>query len=499
MSTETKTAQREGENTETEAIDEYQERLEKLRKLREININPYPAEANRTHTTAEVLEQFAQIEAAGTEITLTGRLRSKRVHGNLSFCELMDASGKLQIALSKKELSETYKPFVKLIDAGDFVQVTGKLFITKAGQQTLMVSNWQLLTKALRPIPTEHFGLRGDDARYRKRYLDLLLQPELREMFVRKAKFWQVIRDFMEARDFIEVHTPTLETTTGGAEARPFVTHHNDYDMDVYLRISAGELWQKRLMAAGFEKTYEIARVWRNEGTSINHLQEFTNIEFYWAYADYRDGMRFTQELYRQIAQKVYGTTKFTAREHTFDLADDWREIDYSEEIIAQTSIDITSATADEIRAKLDELSVKYDATTRERLVDNLWKYCRKSIAGPAFVIGYPVFMAPLAKRNPNNLDQVEQFQIILGGAEIGKGYSELNDPIDQRERFTKQQELLNAGDDEAMMTDDDFIEMLEHGMPPTFGFGAGERLFAFFENKTLRETTLFPLMKPKE
>jgi lysyl-tRNA synthetase class 2 len=301
----------------------------------------------------------------------------------------------------------------------------------------------------------------------------------------------------MKRHNFLEVETPTLEVTTGGAEARPFKTYHNDYDMDVYLRISIGELWQKHLMAAGIPKTFEIGRAYRNEGTSPEHLQEFTNLEFYWAYADYKKGMELVRELYIEIAQQVFGTTKFEARGHAFDLADQWREIDYVGEIEAQTGVHIISATEAQMKAKLEEFGVNYEGENRERLTDTLWKYCRKSIAGPAFLVNHPKLVAPLAKARADG-QTVEMFQPIIAGSEVGRGYSELNDPIDQRERFEIQQQLLDAGDEEAMMPDWEFVDMLEHGMPPTCGFGFGERLFAFLAGKSLRETQYFPLMKPK-
>jgi lysyl-tRNA synthetase class 2 len=290
-----------------------------------------------------------------------------------------------------------------------------------------------------------------------------------------------------------------LETTTGGAEATPFKTHHNDYDLDVYLRISVGELWQKRLMAAGFPKTFEIGRIYRNEGSSPEHAQEFTNMEFYWAYADYKDGMNFVIDMYRMIAKEVFGTTKFTHHDFTFDLADEWKLVDYAEEIKRQTEVDILKSSEKDMKKKLDELEVKYEGNNRERLVDTLWKYCRKSIAGPAFVINHPVLVAPLAKSSANSPSQtVQMFQPILAGSEVGRGYSELNDPIDQENRFKDQEKLLKEGDAEAMMSDHEFVEMLEHGMPPACGWGHGERLFAILAGKTLRETQMFPLMKPK-
>ena len=325
------------------------------------------------------------------------------------------------------------------------------------------------------------------------------MDPETRELFYKKAKFWEVTRAFMKDEGFLEVETPTLETTTGGAEATPFKTHHEDYDLDVFLRISVGELWQKRLMAAGFPKTYEIGRVYRNEGSSPEHLQEFTNLEFYWSYADYNDGMDLVVKLYRKLAQEVFGKTKFTYKEHTFDLNDEWKKIDYAEEIKKQTAIDIHSAKDAEIKIKLEQLKVAYDGTNRERLIDTLWKHCRKNIAGPAFLVNHPTLVAPLAKSVKGDKSIVQMFQPIIAGSEIGRGYSELNDPIDQRERFEEQKKLLDSGDTEAMMPDWEFVEMLEHGMPPTFGYGFGERLFAIMANKPMRETAMFPLMKGKK
>ncbi len=480
---------------------EYEERVKKVDRLLKDGIEAYPSKSHRTHKIKEVLFQFNSLQEKEEVITVVGRIRSKRVHGNLTFVDLEDASGRFQIAINKKELlkSETYKKFENFIDTGDFVEFIGKVFITKSGQKTLLTREWILASKALRSMPTDHFGLIDEDERFRKRYVDLMLNEDLRKLFIRRSKFWRVIREFMEEKDFLEVETPTIETTTGGAEARPFATYHNDFDLNVYMRICIGELWQKRLMASGFEKTFEIGRAYRNEGSSPNHMQEFTNMEFYWAYANYEDGMKFTQELYRFIAEKVYKKTKFKARGHVFDLADDWKKIDYVKEIDKQTGINVISASEEEMVEKLKKLDIRYDGANKERYVDSLWKYCRANIAGPAFLIGHPSFTSPLSKKMKDSPGQVERFQIILAGAEIGNGYSELNDPIDQRERFKKQQKLLEAGDEEAMMPDWEFVEMLEYGMPPTCGFGVGERLFAFFENKTLREVTLFPFMKPKE
>jgi len=483
---------------EKDIINESVDRLKKLNEISAIN-NPYPSKVNRSHLIIEVLDNFSNLETEKKEVSLAGRLMSIRSHGNLSFSNLKDSSGIIQLAFSKNELGvEEYKKFVKLVDMADFLEVHGICFTTHKGEKSLLIKSFKILSKALLPLPEKWHGLKDDEERLRKRYLDLLLDDDLRDMFVKKAKFWDVTREFMKKKGFFEVETPCIETTTGGAEARPFRTHHNDFDMDVFMRISIGELWQKRLMAAGYEKTFEIGKAFRNEGSSPDHLQEFTNMEFYWAYANYQDGMKISQELYREIAVQVFGTTKFSTKGFNYNLADEWLEIDYCEEILKQTGIDILRASEEEMISKLKELNVKYDGENRERLMDTLWKYCRKSIAGPAFLINHPKLVSPLAKSKEDNPELTERFQIIIAGSEIGNGYSELNNPVEQRKRFELQQQLIDKGDEEAMMPDWEFVEMLEHGMPPTCGFGFGERLFAFLVDKPVRETTLFPLMKPK-
>ncbi len=490
-------------NEQTTKTSEFEDRLEKLEKLKENAINPYPSKTKRTHEVKDVLDNFKKLEKDSKKITLAGRLRAIRHHGSLVFAQLQDESGSMQIVLSKKEVNkktvDSYKTFIDLIDTGDFVESNGVCFVTQKGEKSLMVKNWKILTKALRPLPDKFHGLTDEEEVFRKRYLDLLINKGTKELFIKKSKFWEVTRNFMKKRGFLEVETPTLEMTTGGAEARPFKTHHNDFDMDMFLRISVGELWHKKLMAGGFEKTFEIGRIYRNEGSSPEHLQEFTNMEFYWAYADYNDGMKLSRELYIELAKKVFGKTKFTTRGHTFNLTDKWKEVHYVQEIKKQTGVNVIKATEKEMKKKLKELKVKYEGDNKERLTDTLWKYCRKNISGPAFLMNHPKLVSPLAKEDETEPGTVERFQIILAGSEIGNGYSELNDPVDQRKRFELQQELIERGDDEAMMPDWEFVEMLEHGMPPTCGFGMGERLFFLMVDKNAREATLFPLMKPKE
>ncbi|MEN9551707.1 MAG: lysyl-tRNA synthetase [Candidatus Parcubacteria bacterium] len=475
------------------------ERIKKLTLLKEHHIDPYPASSSPTHTIRLLQQVFSEYNATAKEIIISGRVMSSRGQGAISFFDVFDGTGRMQMVIKLPESDESVMEYMRTyVDVGDFVEVKGKAFVTKSGQESLLVKQIRMLTKSLLPMPDKYHGIADEELRMRERHLDMLTNEELRDLFYKKAKFWKVVRNFLDSKDFLEVETPTIEVTTGGAEARPFKTHHNDFDLEVYMRICVGELWQKRLMSAGFPRTYEIGRAYRNEGSSPDHLQEFTNCEFYMAYADYEKGMSIVQELYRTIAQEVFGTTSFTTRGHTFDLSDEWKKIDYREEIIRQTGIDINSASNEEIENKLRELSVKYDGNNRERLTDTLWKYCRKHIAGPAFLVNHPSVVAPLAKNNPDGIT-TQVFQPILAGSELGRGYSELNDPLDQRARFEKQQVLLDNGDEEAMMPDWDFVEMLEHGMPPTCGFGFGDRLFAFFSDKPIRETQMFPLVKPKE
>ena len=459
-------------------------------------IEAYPAESEYTKTINSFLNDFDA--NSKEENILVGRVMGMRKFGALAFAKIFDGTGSVQIVFEEDHNKKAITFFDSFVDTGDFVQVTGTNYITKKGENSLLVSDIKMLSKALLPLPDKHSGLQDEEEKMRKRYLDILLDENKKDLFYKKAKFWSVVRSALNEKGFLEVETPTIEVTTGGAEARPFKTHHNDYDMEVYMRICIGELWQKRLMAAGFPRTYEIGRAYRNEGSSPEHLQEFTNCEMYMAYADYKDGMKLARELYIRIAQEVFGTTAFVMKGHTFDLAHEWPEIDYATEVKKQTDVDIWTATDEEMKQKLKELNVSYDGENRERLTDTLWKYCRKSISGPAFLVNHPLLISPLAKPNPDG-KTAQQFQPIIAGSEVGRGYTELNDPRIQRANFEQQQKLLDGGDEEAMMPDYDFVEMLEHGMPPTCGFALGDRLFAFLAGLPIRETQLFPLVKPKD
>ncbi len=476
------------------------ERLKKLDLLKASGMEAYPAAVSRTLTIAEFLAQFDELVQRGSKETAAGRVMASRGQGGIMFADIFDGTGRVQVVVQKEEMeAESFELFANVVDIGDFIQVGGTAFTTKRGEKSVQVSDWKMLAKSLLPIPSEHYGMKDQETRLRLRSLDLLLNQELREMFTRKARFWQVVREFLIARAFLEVETPALETSPGGADARPFTTHHNALDIDVYLRISAGELWQKRLLIAGFPKVFEIGRIFRNEGQSREHLQDYTQLETYEAYSDMRKGMQFVQELYRHIVKEVYGRYTFEIGDHTIDLADEWKEIDFGTLIRERFGIDPISCSEEGAIATAKDAEVQFgEAPNKARAIDHLWKQLRKAIAGPAFLTGVPVYLEPLAKRSSANPDTVERVQIILAGSEIGKGYSELNDPRDQRTRFEEQQKLREAGDEEAQRLDEDYITDMEYGMPPAFGFGVSERLFAFLENKPVHECQLFPLLRPK-
>ena len=480
---------------------EREDRLKKLAELKKLGINPYPAKAEKNNFINNVLTDFEKLRKDSLELKLAGRLRSLRAHGNLTFSRLEDGSGKIQLAFSKKEIgADSYKIFSKYVDIGDFAQITGTAFLTHNGEKSIMVKDWKLLAKAIRPLPEKWHGLVDEEELLRKRYLDILFNSEVKDIFIKRAKFWQAIRDFLIKKDFLEVETPVLENTAGGADAKPFATHHNALDLNVYLRISMGELWQKRLMVAGFEKTFEIGRQFRNEGMDAEHLQDYTQMEFYWAYADYEAGMKLVEELFKYTAQETFNTLKFKIKNFEVDLGKTWARFDYRETVKKFTKIDILEADLNAMEKKLKELKVDYDKKSfnKTRAIDNLWKYCRKQITGPGFLVGVPIKVSPLAKRDEINPELSQRFQVIIAGSELGNGYSELNDPLDQAERFNEQAKLREAGDEEAQMFDHEFVEALEYGMPPTCGFGMSERVFSFLMDKPGRECQIFPLMKPK-
>ena len=477
------------------------ERIKKLNILKDAGVNPYPAKSKKDFNISEAVSRFDELSAKG-DLSLVGRVMALRGQGALVFFNFYDGTGTIQGLLKKGEIEDAKLDlFNATVDIGDFIEVHGNLFVTKRGEKTIQVKDWKMLSKSLRPLPGEYYGLKDEEERLRRRYLDILMNEDVKSLVRKRSKFWSSIRNFLASRDFLEVETPVLENTAGGAEARPFITKHNALGMDVYLRISAGELWQKRLMVAGLPKVFEIARIFRNEGMDAEHLQDYTQVEFYQAYSDYNEGMEMIKEMYRYVAKETFGTEKFTIKGVEVDLGEDWVVYDYADTIKKMAGVDIWSSTLEEMTAKLRELKVEYDTKgfNKTRAIDNIWKYCRKQIAGPGFLINVPVFMEPLAKKKEDDKRVVERFQVIIAGSEVGKGFSELNDPIDQEERFTEQAGLREGGDEEAQMHDHDYVEAMEYGMPPTFGFGVSERLFAFLMDKPIRDCQIFPLMRPKE
>ncbi len=479
------------------------ERLAKIKQLKDLGIHPYPAQSQKDFSNQHVTDNFDTLQ--GQTVNLTGRVMSFREHGKVAFADIQDQSGNIQLFIRSDQLETTNKDtqtvgfnHLKLIDPGDFVQAFGEITKTKTGQISLLVTQLKLLTKSLRPLPSTKEDITDPEFKFRRRYLDLTLNRDSLQMFQRKAKFWQANRDFLQDKGFIEVETPVLEHVTGGADARPFTTHMNALDQEFFLRIST-ELYQKRLIGGGFEKIFTVGPNFRNEGLSDEHLTEYTQVEWYWAYADYEQNMQLVEEMFKHIAQQVYGQSTFTTRGHTFDLNQTWERISYPDVIKEKLGIDIFEDSEEKMLAVIKDHQVELSgAINRNRLIDNCWKIIRKDISGPAFLINEPAFMSPLSKSKVSDPRLTERFHVIIAGSELGNGYTELNDPIDQLDRFMDQQSQRDAGDDEAQMLDIDFVEMLEYGMPPTSGYGHSERIFWFLEDVTAREGTLFPALRHK-
>ncbi len=464
-------------------------------------INPYPARSKRTHRCANAAADFDRLVAAKEPITLAGRIRALRPHGGTTFLELEDESGTFQLVFSRDTLGQdTYPALMKSIDLGDFFEATGSLIKTRSGQPTLAATSGGMLAKALRPLPEKYYGLKDIETRLRRRYLDLLMNPGVRELFQRKAVFWSTVRTTLVQAGFLEVETPVFESVPGGAEAEPFVTHHNALDQQVTLRISL-ELPLKRLLVGGFEKVFEIGRIFRNEGISAEHLQDYTQMELYWAYADYRDLMEFVPELYREVLRSTVGSLRMTYAGQTVDWGAPWERYDYYDLFARHAGLDLHSSDVPELKKTAQRLRCSIaDYAQRGRLIDAIYKKAvRPHLVKPGFLLDPPVEVEPLAKRHENDPTRVERFQVVAWGSELGKGFSELNDPVDQQERFEEQMRLRNAGDKEAQRLDADFLDALEYGMPPAAGFGMSERLFAFSVDRPVRETVIFPLMKEEK
>ncbi|MFH0808518.1 MAG: lysine--tRNA ligase [archaeon] len=480
------------------------ERIKKIDRLRsegvEVYAHRFDLEGTRVYSV-DVVKKFSKLKdegKSGKRVVVAGRVMTKRGFGKLNFFGLQDLKGLIQVVVQKGEVEEEVMKSFKDIDGGDIVGVEGEVVKTKSGEVSIMASRIFILTKAVLPLPDKHCGLKDEEERLRKRYLDIIMNEDVLEMFVKKSRFWNSMRQFLLKRNFLEVETPILENSAGGAAATPFSTHHNALDLDVFLRISMGELWQKKLLVAGYEKIFEIGRQFRNEGMDAEHLQDYTQMEFYWAYVDFKAGMKLCEEMYKAVAMATIGSLKFSAQGHNVDMGKKWVRYDFANTILKETGVDVFAASKKEIVAKLIELNMEHDdSLDKWRLADVLWKFCRKKLSGPGFLVGHPVELSPLAKTSKEDSRKVERFQIILAGSECGNGYSELNDPMDQEARFIEQAKLGESGDDEAMDHDEEFVEALKYGMPPACGFGVSERFFSFLMGKPSRECVAFPLMRP--
>ncbi|MDP3740810.1 MAG: lysine--tRNA ligase [bacterium] len=477
----------------------YKDRVKKLEALKKAGLDTYPATAHRTHTIAEVLQKFESLAKQKKKVSLTGRIRAIRAHGALAFGNLEDESGSIQFMLKEDDLGkEKFDIFTKFFDIGDFLQGAGELIETKRREKTLVVSDYQILTKSLKALPEKWHGLTDEETRLRKRYLDMIAHPNVRDMFRKKNIFWQAVRQFLAEKGFLEVQTPVLENIPGGADAEPFVTHHNALDRDFYLRISL-ELPLKRLLVGGFDRVFEIGRLFRNEGMDREHLQEYDDMEFYMAYADHETGMELVEQMFKKIVNEVVGTIETTFAGHRLDWGKKWPRVDYFEALKKESNIDLAkNPSAEELKKQADKLGLKYDpAYGKGRMIDTIYKQTvRDKLIQPCFLVGHPIEISPLAKIDPKDSKKVLRFQVVAGGTELGNGWSELNSPIEQRSRFEQQMKLREGGDKEAQMMDEDFVEALEYGMPPAVGFGLSERLFAVLMDKSIRETVIFPPMK---
>jgi len=477
------------------------ERLRKLEELEKLGVNPYPAHTSITKSIALTRNEFEK-SSEGAEVVAAGRIISIRTHGQIAFLTIKDASGTIQLFLQASSLnnadhadSQLNFDELRLLDLGDFIEARGRIMRSRTGEITIDLAVLRILAKALRPLPG-HDGFSNKEERFRRRYVDMNVNKDVYERFIRRSRFWEANREFLNQNGFSEINIPVLEHTTGGADAKPFKTHMDALNQDFYLRISH-ELPLKRLIGGGYEKVYDIGPRFRNEHYTEEHLPEHVAMEWYWAYADWRDGMRFMTDMFRFVFDKVYGKLQFNIHGMDVNLADEWKEIDYASAIRERYDLDVFNASLDDVKQKLKENKLEVEkADNIGRGIDKLWKNMRKDIAGPAWLVNTPLIISPLAKTNLDNPNTVQRFQPIIAGTELGNGYSELNDPLDQLNRFLEQQKMRDAGDEEAQMLDIDFVEMLEYGMPPTCGWGHSERAFWLFEGVTAREGVPFPHLR---
>ncbi|MDD4282569.1 MAG: lysine--tRNA ligase, partial [Bacilli bacterium] len=451
-------------------------RRQKMEELVNKGVDPFGGRFELTSDSKTIKENFGdltkeELEEKNESVIVAGRIMTKRGKGKAGFMHLQDNFGQIQIYVRQDAVGDDQYELFDKADLGDIIGIEGHLFRTNMGELSIKATKYTHLVKSLKPLPEKYHGIADPEIKLRKRYLDIIMDPEVKEIFRKKQIFWATIRNYLIENDFLEVETPVLENNAGGAAATPFLTHHNALDLDVFLRISMGELWQKKLLVAGYDRTFEIGRQFRNEGMSPEHLQDYTQMEFYWAYADYKDGMEFVKEMYRRVTRNVLGTSKFTSKGYDMDMDAEWKIYDFETMIKEGTGVSIYESTKEEIINKLEEAGVEFEPDAPYwRLVDILWKVVRKTLNGPGFLVGQPVELNPLPKRLDEDPRKVAQFQVILAGSEMGNGYSELNDAIDLENRFKEQREMAEAGDEEAHNHDAEFIEALEYGMPPAFG-----------------------------
>ena len=491
------------ENNVNEQLDENHLiaiRKEKLEELKKAGKDPFKiTKYNRTHLSQNIKDHYDELE--GKDVSVAGRIMAKRIMGKASFCTIQDAEGKIQSYVSINDLGEESYAEFKTYDIGDIIGIKGFVFKTRTEEISIHAKEVVLLTKSLRPLPEKFHGLKDTELRYRQRYVDLIMNPEVKDTFMIRSKIIKEIKNVLDNKGYVEVETPILNTIAGGAAARPFITHHNTLNMDMYLRI-ANELYLKRLIVGGFDRVYEMGRMFRNEGISIKHNPEFTSIELYAAYQDYNDMMDITEEIISTVAQKVLGTTKITYQGTPIDLTPNWKRISMIDSIKEVTGIDFNILNTDEEASDAArKIGIEIDGTLERGNVINLVfeERVEETLIQPTFIIDYPVEVSPLTKRKPSDPRLVERFEVFIGGREYGNAYSELNDPLDQYERFMKQVEAKQKGDEEAGGMDEDFVTALEIGLPPTGGMGIGlDRLIMLLTNSaSIRDVLFFPTMKP--
>jgi lysyl-tRNA synthetase class 2 len=476
-------------------------RREKLKELQDGGNDPYQiVRYNQTHHAGEILENFETLE--NQHVSIAGRILSKRIMGKASFAHIYDVSGKIQIYVRKDELGDAAYDAFKRMDIGDIVGVTGEVFRTHMGEISVKAAEVALLSKSLQPLPEKWHGLKDNDLRYRQRYLDLIVNPEIKETFIARTRIIKAIREYLDSLGYLEVETPILQTEAGGATARPFITHHNTLDLDMYMRI-ATELHLKRLIIGGFEKVYEIGRIFRNEGMDVKHNPEFTTIELYEAYTDYKGMMDLAEGIYVAVAERVFGRMKFTYQDVEVDLTPPWRRLTMAEAVKEYAGADFLSCRDDEeARALARKIGLEVKNETKgELLYAAFEEFVEEKLIQPTFIMDYPVEVSPLAKRKADEPWLTERFEFFITAREMGNAFSELNDPIDQRSRFLAQAKKRESGDDEAHVMDEDFVLALEYGMPPTGGMGIGidRMVMLFTDSYSIRDVILFPTMKPRE